>query len=858
MKHFNIRLLLITLLLAVLSGGMMISQAQTSEQSGQVRFAHVIPGLTDVDVYVNENLSVAGLGFGEATTYFEAPAGALNLRVTLAGVTTTLWEQPINIPADEAVTLIASSTDPLAFQSFRDDLTPLALDTSRFMVIHAIANGPDIDFQAAGETVVTGLTYGSFINTIDVPTGAYAMSAAPTGDTVNGEVLPETSFELNSRTSNMLILYGTPNNPQTLILSTAAAPAEDSGFVRLVHGVADAPSVDIFVNEVLVAPSLSYQEYTEHIAVEPGTYPVSIQVAGGGTEILSGELEVAIGDAKTVAAVGTVEALGLNVVDDSIVGLDASTARINVFNLLDVASSVSVALEDGTTLATDLTAGSASDAVDVTATDQPITVEITSGDETVTAAIPDTELYGGVYYTLLALVDGDSIAFDFAPTSLAQTLNSAPGAAEMVVDAGDGTEDTGEDTDDAAGDDETVAQAPTEVPTEVPAEVPTDVPTEAPVEVQPTVPPVEATTAPTATPEPVVVVENDAVTARVLVDANSNLNLRLFPDTNAFIQCQAGSNDVLEVIGRGSLVEMGADGRPINETIPEDADLVDPAEGIDATDDLEPTSTWLYVDIENNGNTVSTWARADFLDVREPDGDAARLADLELVPGNLSGEGECADRPVPAETTARAIVFNLDPGVPLILRMRPEIGENIMERVFSGTELELIGISPAGDWAFVRHFPDEGGTVTGWGSTLYLRYEFRGESLDPVELEEEGLLENVVGSVGERTEDAPPVTQPETDPFRNQIVATVQTSADVPLNFRPRPDTEWAPTAELPNGTQVVVVGRTADGEWLEVVFEGENGWISTDFVTLTFNDRPQELLEIPVTLGTETEGSDG
>ncbi|HEX2621463.1 MAG TPA: DUF4397 domain-containing protein, partial [Phototrophicaceae bacterium] len=114
------------------------TQAQ-ADATGSVRFLHVVPGVQDIDVYINDSLSVAGLGFGESTTYIKVPAGTINLRVTLAGLTTVLWEQPLAVPPDDSYTLIASSTDPLGFASFRDDPTSLGVGTARIMVVHAIA-----------------------------------------------------------------------------------------------------------------------------------------------------------------------------------------------------------------------------------------------------------------------------------------------------------------------------------------------------------------------------------------------------------------------------------------------------------------------------------------------------------------------------------------------------------------------------------------------------------------------------------------------------------------------------------------------------------------------------------------------
>ena len=57
--------------------------------------------------------------------------------------------------------------------------------------------------------------------------------------------------------------------------------------------------------------------------------------------------------------------------------------------------------------------------------------------------------------------------------------------------------------------------------------------------------------------------------------------------------------------------------------------------------------------------------------------------------------------------------------------------------------------------------------------------------------------------------------------------------------------------AQIPSGTQVIVSSRTADEKWLNVTFEGAEGWIAakTDvatFVRITFNGKVIVTLDLP------------
>ncbi len=65
------------------------------------------------------------------------------------------------------------------------------------------------------------------------------------------------------------------------------------------------------------------------------------------------------------------------------------------------------------------------------------------------------------------------------------------------------------------------------------------------------------------------------------------------------------------------------------------------------------------------------------------------------------------------------------------------------------------------------------------------------------------------------------------------------------LNFRSAPDTSdnYNIIAQLPLGAEVLLLGQTEDGTFLNVRYDGEAGWVSTDFV-----DSELDLTTLPVT----------
>lgn len=782
------------------------------DAGAQVRLVHVIPAVAGLDVYINGNLTASNLGYGQSTGYVDTPAADLTVRVTLAGVTSTLWEQVVPAPPNSALTLIASSTDPLTFDVFEDSLDEVGLTTTRFMVIHAVNGAPNVDIIAEGQTIATGLPYRGFLNTIDVPANTYTFTVVPEGGSSDAPIVPATSFALAGRTSHMLVLYGPATAPSALLLKAPLDVAGDVGFVRVSHGADGAPNVDVLFNDDLVVPGLAFGESSVHIPVEAGSYTVTLRVAGGGAEITTAELEVAAGSAQTLAAVGTLDDLRVSAFADSIEFVAPRTAVVSLINGIP-GSVVSLTLEDGTVVASGLAFGDASEAVTLSPSRQASTMSVAVGEVAADIDIPAIAFYGGTYVNLIAVREGGSFGLDVNPTDLALAMNSAPGAAETLTSA---------------------------EPTALPTTVAVAQPTPAPQSPAPTVQSI--VTAPTVPSLP---------TARVVLDPGANLQLREYPRADARSLGLAPSGTVFTVNGRvGAPIDiLTGDVIPL----PDGTDWVDPVTLLtEPNQDLEAVDTWINVSLTTADGEVTAWVNALYVDLRNPRGERQLLRDLPTVPQNRPGSstGTVVSTPVPPENFARAIVFNLDPGVGLNIRRTPDSAGEVLGRMEAGQNARLIGIGQSGDWAFVEFEPAEGGTISGWAGTLYLRYEYRGRSVTLDEVRALNLLTDVDEATrrGVVTAGAPPLVQPTQDPLRNVNVATViGLDPGVSLNLRRTPSVDAEVLTQIPLGAQVRVLSRSGSEAWLEVEYDGLVGWVASLYTTLSFNGRPVNIADIPV-----------
>jgi uncharacterized protein YraI len=806
MKHLQ-RFLLIALVLALA-----VVPALAQGDEALVRFVHAIPGASAIDVYTDGQLTLANLAFGSASSYIQAEAGSHHLVVTQNGTPNALWEQDIELGGGTATTLVASSAAVAQFQSFQDDLNPLPLGKTRFTAIHAISSEESVDVVLAdGRPVIPGLEYNQPYGTLDLPALSYELAVVPAGGALGDALIPAQDFNLNSGTSYLAIVDGTTDAPEVLLLSAPTSPEVGGGYVRIAHTVPGAAAVDVYLNNTLVAPALAFGTATDYIALPAGSYTLAARGVGSEDDIVDGTLDVSADGYLTALLAGSDESPTVQVFEDSLSAVSADTSVFALMNTSESAT-VSASLDDGTELVGEVAAG-ASDSAVVEPTEKSIVASV-SDDGVTNAKTLDLPggIYGGVYYGAVAVTGADGADVVQLPSvSLEQSVASAPGA-------------------------EVVAQ-----PTVAPTEAPTNLP------------PVEATPTPTVAVEilaqPTAIPTTTGPTARVLLDPGANLQLRQYPSREAFSLGLAPSGSVLRVNGRAGapIPQVGTTATPIP---PEATEFVDPVTLLAEDEDLDPALTWLNVTYDTpDGGTITAWVNALYIGLRDARGLAMRLRDLPTIPENQPGEAQdtAIQPPSPRENITMAIATNVAPGVRIHIRRTPTTEGESLALVSAGTGLEFLGVNELQDWVFVIYATPES-TVRGWVSTDFVTFQRNGEAVDFARLEE--LLELTIIPDDERggiTTSGLPTSAVAED--LRDVVAGEVIGLDPGANLHLRRlDSEQAESlALLPNGTVLIVNGRSPDDLWLQVTYQGTPGWVSSQYVELTFNGEVYDMIELPI-----------
>lgn len=849
------RLVTILTVLALLALAFALPNPIAAQGEARIRLVHAVPGAGPVDIFISEVTAAKSLAFASATRFLNAPSGELTVSVRVADSTTELLSVNVSLKAGQAKTIVLSGLQAVIASEFEDDLGPISAGKTRLTAIHAIdgADPVDVAQTANGQlelNLITGLTYATAYGSVDIDAFAPEISVLPAGAGLD-QTLAMGQFSLVSGTYNTVMVVGAASGepkPQVLVLTSPLPSAEpDSGLVRLVHGNADVPAVDIYVNDTLVAPMISYGQFTPHIGVPGQTVTVSVRPAGTPPQtppVLSGQVDFSAIKAQTVVVAGTGSAPTVIVSSDNTSPLPSTTARIHLINAAPAAGVAS--LQIGTTTLRSDDAEIAG-GVELPATNAFISVGI---DSTQIGASGPQSFVGGVLYDVIVGGTDANPLILFAETALSEAIGSVPTNPFDAV----------------------VAVQPTEVPatptlvvavaTEVPAVTATPVAvvaeatltidqqvqtavaaTLAAVQVQPTAVPVEptavvtdapvvATEAPvvivTTTPVPAVPVREDkGIYGEVATDPGVNLKLREYPRDDARTLALAPSGTLLIVEGVKGPAEALAN-VPTTATPGPTATLS--AEGVTIE------QVWVFVVWQQPDGEITGWTKAQFLRITR---DGLSVASVEklfafpLVPENRFGVvNSNLATPIALDVNQIQGTVILDPGVRLQVRRTPSTTGESLGLLDSGTQIVVLQQTtvkgadgqPDTIWLFIRHQTGTG-TIDGWVISTFIALTFKGRVFDITEVP--STTEPPVGSVRGDVAAFVPTAKPGVIAIVDKIDPTAN------LQFRRQPNAAAESLGLIPAGTELSVIGRNGDGNWLYVSFNGVEGWVNAFYCTV-------------------------
>lgn len=188
-------------------------------------------------------------------------------------------------------------------------------------------------------------------------------------------------------------------------------PIRDKGHVILTHASPDAPNVDVYVDDVLLASDFSYPNSTRYSSLTEGTHTITLKVADSDDVALEAELDIMADTFYSVFAADVVADLSALVLVDDFGSPELDEAMVRFVHLSPDAPAVDVTLADGTVLFGNYEFKGASDFTAVTMGEYDLQVRL-AGTEDVVLELNDVKLAPHAAYTVWAkgFVDGEDDA----------------------------------------------------------------------------------------------------------------------------------------------------------------------------------------------------------------------------------------------------------------------------------------------------------------------------------------------------------------------------------------------------------------------------------------------------------------
>ncbi|HML23891.1 MAG TPA: DUF4397 domain-containing protein [Aggregatilinea sp.] len=734
--------LLLAALTLTLVGAFTPSTAHAQDGSSRLRFLHAVPGGPAIDVYVDGALVAPNLSYSAVTPHLTFTAGAHDIALREAGAdpsSAPLATAQVSLVPDLAFMLVMQGTpDAITTMQYEDILDPIETGMARLTAINTIADAPALDvLTAEGGPLLQGVSYNVQYGTINIPASVQNLVMVPAGGDVDSAVASVGEVHLVSGTLYTFVILGTLDGdvtPTTLILATPVnSPLEtESVRVRLAHASPDVPTVDVYANDVLIAPSLDLGQMTDHVALPAGATSLVLRNAGAAATddpLVTADVTLdAATPAVTVAVVGQVASDGptIQVYPDNTADVAPENARIAVLNTVPGATTtVTLSGEEEVTLASGLTTDTQADAVDAAPSQYALSASVEGGESPASVTVPEQPYFGGVYYTVLVYGTMDTAAAQVAGTEIQVTANSLPGGSAAVVS-------------------QPVATEAAPVVTEAAAEPPAQATDATPVPAEGAAEPTEAAPAQPAQPQ------RTGPIGYVEVNAGSNLHCRQYPNSNSLSLGLIPSGAQLGILGRIAPPTGAAAGTAEAEPAPE-ATL--------AITDI--TDIWLWSEwIDPAAGTMQCWVSAGFVRVENNGQTLASIESLMAlppIPSDRAGEviapgtgvtpvqpteapaaeQPAQDTPAPADNAAPVSgptgTIVLDPGVNLNLRSQPNADAGVLRAVAGGATVTVTGRNADGSWLYVTYI-DESGSVEGWAVAQYISVTENGAAYDVMQL----------------------------------------------------------------------------------------------------------------------------
>jgi hypothetical protein len=375
-----------------------------SPGSGNVMVVHASPDAPAVDLLVNNTVVASGLAFPNSTEYLTVGAGIQNVKVRVAGSSTTVIDANLPITGGTSYSVFAAdSVARLAPLVLTDDLSAPAAGKAHVRFVHLSPNAPAVDIALQGGAVVFS-TVAFKGNTAFTPlnAGTYNLEVRVAGTSTVVLSLPNVTFADGGIYTVFArgFVNGTGDQAlgaRTIVNKASTVPAK----VMAIHASPDAPGVDLLVDDAVAGTNLTYPNNTGYLNVNGGSRSIKVNVTGTGTSVISATLTLYAGAAYSVFATDSVSHISPLVLLDNLTAPAPGKAHIRFVHLSPNAPAVDVALQGGAVVFGNRAFRESTDFMPLDAGTYNLEVRL-AGTSTVVLPLPNVTLQAGKIYTVFA------------------------------------------------------------------------------------------------------------------------------------------------------------------------------------------------------------------------------------------------------------------------------------------------------------------------------------------------------------------------------------------------------------------------------------------------------------------------
>ena len=272
----------------------------------------VLNGFIDepsVDIFVNNQLAFEDLNYSQYSSYLMIDEGFQNVVVKDHFTDEELGVFVINLinrggetgvlvlsgkfereyanlklinPTGSAISVVEMNLEATSGNDNQNEESRDVTETAQVQIVHN-SPYPVVDVYVDGALALEDVAYRASTGLIDLPVNT-EVGIAP----ADGDVIATFPFELAENGSYVVVasgIVGDDAHPFNLLASTLdpAAVDEDHFALKVMHGVTDAPAVDIYADGGLLVENLAYGDFQGYLQVPVGDYTLDI-TGHGSTE----------------------------------------------------------------------------------------------------------------------------------------------------------------------------------------------------------------------------------------------------------------------------------------------------------------------------------------------------------------------------------------------------------------------------------------------------------------------------------------------------------------------------------------------------------------------------------------------